>query len=446
MSNRPPYRVLIVGLGASGQAAARLAAAEGAAVRVTDQRPANELAGIVNGLERLEGAFLGGHPIACLDGVDVVVTSPGVAPTTAILAEARSRGIELLPEVEFAWRHRTDAPLAAVTGSNGKSTVTTLIAAMLAASGLAAVAGGNLGTPASELVLRGGWTHWVLEVSSFQTELMVGFRPTVGVFLNLSQDHLERHASFDEYLRAKLQLFAHQTREDAAVLNRDDPTLEAVEPEARRLWFSLSAMADGWLDGDTLRLGGEGLITAGAVALAGRHNLANALAASLAARELGAGMEGMAAALSTFRGLPHRHATVRESDGVRWVDDSKATNVGAAQAALAGYNAKSVHLILGGLGKGQDFRPLAPEVERAARVVYLIGADADKIAADLAGTAPLEMCGTLAEAVTRARRAARAGETVLLAPACASFDQFASYAARGDAFAELVRGKEAGCR
>jgi UDP-N-acetylmuramoylalanine--D-glutamate ligase len=444
--HRPPYRVLVVGLGASGQAAARLAAAEGAMVRVTDQRSPTELADVVNGLERIEGAFLGGHPTACLEGIDLVVTSPGVAPTTAILSEARSRGIEVLPEVEFAWRRRMDSPLAAVTGSNGKSTVTTLIADMLLASGTAAVAGGNLGTPASQLVLDGGWSHWVLEISSFQAELMVGLRPAVGVLLNLTQDHLERHASFDDYRRAKLRLIAYQTAADVAVLNLDDPALEAVEPLARRLWFSIAGKADGWLDGDVLRLDRDELIRTDAVALAGRHNLANALAATLAARELGATVQAAAATLAAFRGLPHRHATVHEAGGVRWVDDSKATNVGATQAALAGYDEKSVHLILGGLGKGQDFGPLAPGVERAARAVYLIGADAERIAAALASAAPLELCGTLDEAVARARRAALAGETVLLAPACASFDQFASYAARGDAFAEMARGKEVGCR
>ena len=441
-----PHRVLVVGLGASGQAAACLAAADGARVRVTDQRPEGELEDVLGGLPGLEAAFLGGHPESALDDVDLVVTSPGVPPQAALLVAARERGIAVVPEVELAWRHRPEAPLAAVTGSNGKSTVTTLIAEILRASGMAVAAGGNLGTPASRLVLEGGWDVWVLEISSFQAELLTRLRPRVGVFLNLSQDHLERHPSLAAYRDAKLRTFARQGPGDALVFNADDPLVAGIETAARALPFSLAGRAAGWLDGETLRLGEAPLLAAGRVRLAGRHNLANALAAALAARELGATKRAARSVLQSFAGLPHRHATVHKAAGVRWVDDSKATNVGATAAALGGYPDGTVHLILGGLGKGQDFSLLAPVAARAARAIYLIGADAGVIAAALTGVAQLEQCGTLEEAVRRARRSARPGDTVLLAPACASFDQFAGYAERGDRFAELAGRKAAPCR
>jgi len=446
VSYRTPHRVLVVGLGGSGRAAARLAAADGSRVRVTDLRPEAELDGVLANLPEVEDGFFGGHPASALEDVDLVVTSPGVAADAEILVTARGRGIPVLPEVELAWRHRPEAPLVAVTGSNGKSTVTTLIAEILRAAGVAAAAGGNLGVPACELILEDGWDVWVLEISSFQSELLVELNPRVGVFLNLSQDHLERHPSLTAYRDAKLRLFARQGPEDALVLNADDPPVAGTETAARRLPFSLVSPAEGWLDGDLLRLGGEALMPAERVALAGRHNLANALAAAVAARELGATPAAARTVLERFPGLPHRHATVHESGGVRWVDDSKATNVGATVAALGGYPERSVHLILGGLGKGQDFAALAPAVARAACVVYLIGADAEVIASALLGAAPIEQCGTLEEAVERARRRVSAGETVLLAPACASFDQFAGYAERGERFAALAGKEAAPCR
>lgn len=438
---------LVVGLGRSGVAAARLAVDDGARVRVTDVRTADQLIEAVGALPTSVETVLGGHPVSCLDGVSRVIVSPGVPADAPLLAAARAAGLEVLSEVEFAWRHRPDAPLVAVTGSNGKSTVTTLTGEMLRAGGFATAVGGNLGTAASELVLDGGWECWVLELSSFQTELFVGLRPRVGVFLNLSQDHLERHADLAAYAAAKRRLFACQRSDDAAVLNADDAASAATPTAARRRLFSVVRDADGWLDGATLVLEGEALMPADEVGLVGRHNLANALAAVLAADEMGVDRASLAATLRTFRGLDHRHREVWEHDGVRWIDDSKATNVGATLAGLGGYPDGSVHLILGGQAKGQDFAILRDEVARAARRVYVIGVDGPVIAAAMEGVAPIERCGDLAEAVRRARRLAVAGEWVLLAPACASFDQFSGYAERGDRFAELARGQEvAPCR
>ena len=445
MPYRLPSRVLIVGLGRSGTAAARLAAAGGAEVWATDRRPEAELEGAVQALPQGARTFFGGHPEECLEGVGLLVVSPGVAADAPILEAARGRGIELAAEIEFAWRHRKQAPLAAVTGSNGKSTVTELVALMLRESGQAAAAGGNLGTPASQMVLDGGWESWVLEVSSFQAELLTAMAPRAAVFLNLSQDHLERHPDLETYLGAKRRLFAFQGAGDTAVLNADDPAVAATATAARRRLFSTAGEADAFLDGGRLMLDGEPLVAAGELRLSGRHNLANAAAAALAATALGASRSGIAEGLRRFDGLAHRHRTVHIAGGVRWVDDSKATNVGAALAALGSYPDSSVHLILGGQAKGQDVSPLAAEVRRAVVRLYLIGADGPAIGAALAGFAPSESCRTLEAAVESARARATAGQWVLLAPACASFDQFADYGERGDRFAALAREEVARC-
>lgn len=439
-------RVLIVGLGRSGLAAARLALRDGAEVWVTDLRHEHDIAAELEWLPPATRRFLGGHPTSCLEGVDLVVTSPGVPPGSDILAEARRRRIEVVAEVEFAWLHQPDAPMAAVTGSNGKSTVTTLIAEMLSSGGVDAVAGGNLGTAASELALVGGWDCWVLEVSSFQAELLRRMRPQVAVFLNLSQDHLERHPDLKSYLAAKRRLFAFQGESDIAVLNADDPAVLETPTAAKRRVFSIERPADAWLDGMRLVLDGNTFTVRDRVALGGIHNIANALAAVLAAAELGATPETSAEVLHEFRGLDHRHRTVHEADGVVWVDDSKATNIGAAVAALRGYPDRSVHLILGGQAKGQDFSAMVSEVGRAADRVYIIGIDGPAIAAELAGAAPVEDCGTLEEAVRRAHLHAHEGQWVLLAPACASFDQFSGYSERGRRFGELARREAAPCR
>jgi UDP-N-acetylmuramoylalanine--D-glutamate ligase len=438
-------RVLVVGLGSSGLAAVRLAAADGSEVWVTDLRSEAELSAELEELGDDVRTFLGGHPEDCLEGVGLVVASPGVAADAPLLEAARGRGIEINTEIEFAWRHRPQAELVAVTGSNGKSTVTELTARMLIAADRSAVAGGNLGPPASQLVLEGGWESWVLEISSFQAELLTEMAPTAAVFLNLSQDHLERHPDIDSYFAAKERLFAFQSESDVAVLNADDPMVAATRTAARKRSFSISNRADACLDGDELVLDGESIMKSAELRLSGIHNLANALAAALAAAALGSPLTAMAAALSTFDGLEHRHRTVHTADGVRWIDDSKATNVGATLAALGGYPDRSLHLILGGMGKGQDFSVLADEVRRTVSRLYLIGEDGPAIAEALAGSAPTESCGTLTEAVSRARRHAVAGEWVLLAPACASFDQFSGYGERGDRFAELARQEVAPC-
>ena len=438
-------RVLVVGLGSSGVAAAHLAAADGSEVWATDLCPESELATELRALGGDVRTFLGGHPDSCLDGVGLVIASPGVPADAPLLESARERGIEINTEIEFAWLHQPQAELVAVTGSNGKSTVTELTARMLVEAGRSTVAGGNLGTPASQLALDGGWESWVLEVSSFQAELLTTMAPRVAVFLNLSQDHLERHPDLDTYFAAKQRLFAFQTDADTAVLNSDDPMVATTRTAARKRYFSIFGPADASLDGEELVLDGEPIMRSSGMRLSGIHNVANALAAALAAAALGAPPAAMATALGTFDGLEHRHRTVHAEDGVRWVDDSKATNVGATLAALRGYPDDSLHLILGGQAKGQDFEVLADEVRRAVTRLYVIGEDGPAIAKTLAGTAPTENCETLVEAVRRARHHAASGEWVLLAPACASFDQFSNYGERGDRFTDLARQEVAPC-
>ncbi len=445
MAYEIPPRVLVVGLGSSGVAAACLAAADGSEVWATDLRSESELTTELTALGGDVRTFLGGHPDSCLDGVGLVIASPGVPADAPLLESARERGIEINTEIEFAWLHQPQAELVAVTGSNGKSTVTELTARMLVEAGRSTVAGGNLGTPASQLVLDGGWESWVLEVSSFQAELLTAMAPRVAVFLNLSQDHLERHPDLDTYFAAKQRLFAFQTDADTAVLNSDDPMVATTRTAARKRYFSISGPADASLDGDQLVLDSEPIMRSSGMRLSGIHNVANALAAALAAAALGAPPAAMATALGTFDGLEHRHRTVHAEDGVRWVDDSKATNVGATLAALRGYPDDSLHLILGGQAKGQDFEVLADEVRRAVTRLYVIGEDGPAIAKTLAGTAPTEDCETLVEAVRRARHHAASGEWVLLAPACASFDQFSNYGERGDRFTDLARQEVAPC-
>jgi len=432
---------VILGLGDSGLAAARLAADRGMRLRVCDRRKAGELQAGLDALPSGAELRLGDESPAVLDGAGLLILSPGVAADHPLVLEARSRGIEVLGEIEFAWRQRRNTPLAAVTGSNGKSTVTTLIAEMLQHSGIRAVAGGNLSPPASRLVLEEDFDCWVLEVSSFQAETFKDFRPDVGLLLNLSQDHLERHRDLDSYLEAKARLFARQGKDDLAVLNADDPRVGGLPTPGRRKFFSLEKHTDAGLKGDALILEESELIPVSDIRISGRHNLANALAAALAARELGASFEGMAAALRSFEGLPHRHRIIHEAEGVVWIDDSKATNVGSTLAAIEAYPARSVHLILGGLAKGQDFSVLRHAVQERVARIYLIGRERKEIADALRGCSEMEDCVDLDKAVRRIRQHARQGEYVILAPGCASYDQYADYGKRGDHFVTLARGE-----
>ena len=440
MSTNDRPRALVIGLGTSGIAASALLVRQGYRVTANDCRGAAELAENLAKLPAGVVTALGGHPNELLDSADLVVASPGVPWEEPLLAEARRRGIETIAEVELAVRSMAGVPMVGVTGSNGKSTVTSLVGEIGRAAGWRTGIGGNIGTAASELALGSGWDVVVLELSSFQLEGCSTLRPRVALLLNLSPDHLDRHPSMAGYLAAKARIFACQGPSDFAVLNADDPALVGLDVPSRLCRFSLSdSTAEAHVAAGVLILDGEPLIPRADVPLLGDHNVANALAASLAARRLGLGRDAIVAGLRSFKGLPHRHRVVAEANGVRWVDDSKGTNVGATAAGLPGYPTGTVHLILGGLGKGQDFTDLRPVTEGRLAGIYLIGEAAREIGAALEGIAPIEWCGTLDQAVRRAAARARPGDTVLLSPACASFDQFRDYAHRGDEYARLVR-------
>jgi len=363
----------------------------------------------------------------------------------SIVQAARARGIPVLGDIELFARAAC-APVIGVTGSNGKSTVTTLVARMLEAGGARVQAGGNLGVPALDL-LRAPVPDWyVLELSSFQLERTQSLRTRAAVVLNVSADHLDRHADMDEYAAAKGVIYRNC---DVAVVNADDAVAARLAAgNQRRIVFTLGPPpADGFgliesPSSAQLARGDEALMPASDLGLAGRHNVANALAALALCAAAGVPLAGTLDALRSFAGLPHRMQLVAESRGVRWIDDSKGTNVGATVAAVRGLEGSFV-LIAGGLGKGADFTPLAAALHRRARAVVLIGADAPSIAAALEGRCRIERATSMEDAVRRAAALAEPGDAVLLSPACASQDMFVDYADRGDQFARAARSQAA---
>jgi UDP-N-acetylmuramoylalanine--D-glutamate ligase len=389
---------LVVGLARSGVAALTLLRARGErAIGVDAGRPAVDLPDV----------HLGTDGVALLDGIDVVVKSPGVPAEAPVIAAARERGITVLGEVELAWRLLGNE-FVAITGTNGKTTTTELVGHVHREAGLPVEVAGNVGTPLASLVgTVDPAATIVCECSSFQLEDTIDFAPEAAVLLNIEPDHLDRHGTFERYRDAKLRVFANQRPEHLAVAAEDVPG------RARRV---------GPVDVSGWELG-----------LRGAHNAANAGFAAAVCLERGIPEEAVRAGLRTFRGVEHRLEEAAERDGVLYVNDSKATNVASTLVALAAFKAP-VHLILGGQGKGQDFGPLRAAVAGAAGV-YLIGEDGRAIGAAIGGGT---WCDTLEAAVEAARAAARPGDVVLLSPACASFDQFADYEARGRRFKELV--------
>jgi UDP-N-acetylmuramoylalanine--D-glutamate ligase len=430
---------MVVGLGASGSAAARFLAARGAHLTLTDRRSEVDRAALPAGEVRL-----GGEEPGWLKGIELVVASPGVPRDSVLLREAVARKIEVIGEIELASRFIA-APIAAVTGTNGKSTVTMMLGAMLKEDGRKVFVGGNLGTPLIEAV-DGAYDAIVAELSSFQLEWIERFRPHVGVHLNLTDDHFDRYLDLADYGRAKARLFENQDSGDWAILNRDDPNVWklARTVRSRVLGFGLGGDAappairpgDSALEFDT----GEsrGRISLAGFRLPGRHNLANAMAASAAAIAMGASIGAIERALAHYHPLAHRIELVCEKDGITWIDDSKGTNVGAVVEALDAV-AAPVILIAGGVDKGGEYAPLVEPLRRKARRAILIGAARKRMAAALRGAVEVETVATLGEAVERAARIGRRGDTVLLSPACSSFDQFRDYAERGNVFKELVR-------
>jgi UDP-N-acetylmuramoylalanine--D-glutamate ligase len=439
---------VVVGLGKTGASCLRYLSKRGVAVSATDTRRAPpglaELGDLANSLD----LRLGGFDLSLLDGASQLLMSPGVPLDEPIARAARERGIEVLGDVELFARN-VHAPVIGITGTNGKSTVTSLVAHMAAAAGRSVLAGGNLGVPALDLLEQPTPDLYVLELSSYQLETTSSLRLQAAVVLNVSADHMDRYPSVAAYASAKSRIFSKAV---TVVLNADDPLVCAM-PRAqavRTVTFSVdNPDADFSLlrEGSTIRLahGGVGLLDTGRMKISGLHNAANALAALALGEAVGLPMPAMLGALESFPGLPHRSQWIADAAGVRYVDDSKGTNVGATIAAVAGTPGPLV-MIAGGEGKGQDFTPLAPAFRGKVRHVVLIGKDAPALAAALKGVCATQSiapkqdaAASMQAAVAAAAHAAQPGDTVLLSPACASFDMFRDYGHRGDAFAAAVR-------
>jgi len=433
--------VLLVGLGQTGASCARYLAGLGQSVRVVDSRATPPgLAGLGELKESLD-LRLGSFDPRALEGVAEVIVSPGVSLQEPLLVEARKRGLSLLGDIEMFARVAA-APIAAITGSNGKSTVTTLVAALAAAGGLDVQAGGNLGTPALDLLAEEVPDLYVLELSSFQLETTDSLRARAACVLNLSADHIDRHGSMTAYASAKARILIGAS---TVVLNRDDRMVMAMwDGRTPCIRFGLGAPAEGEYGlvesaaGTVLARGERLLIPADRLRIRGRHNLANALAALAMIEALGIEPGDVLEALAGFRGLPHRAEWVAEWRGVDFVNDSKATNVGAAVAAITGTEGTLV-LIAGGDGKGADFSPLLAAVEERARAVVLLGRDAPQLERLLATACPMVLTDSIEAAVTAAAELAQPGDTVLLSPACASTDMYRDYTERGDRFAAAAR-------
>jgi len=433
-------RVLVVGMKKSGLASVKMLVRLGAGVRATDLKPLAELGDAAEELERLGISFQLQTPGVFLE-CDAVVISPDVPADLPALQDARARGAKVIGEVELAapfLKGRT----VGVTGSNGKTTTTSLIGHILRESALPVQVGGNIGKPVTAMVdssREDGWN--VLELSSFQLETIQDFHVHVALALNVTQNHLDRHHTFENYAAAKGRLFRNLTPADCAILNADDVVTAgyAKQTAAAVAWFSGTRKVDhgAHLCGDKLVLDGKFLMEAGGIPLRGRHNVENVLAASIAAARAGVGRDTIAAAVRTFHAVEHRLEFVRRLNGIDFYNDSKATSVDAALKALAAFPA-GLWVILGGKDKGLDFTALREPLAEKAHAALLVGAAAPKIAAQLKGAVPLVESGTLYAAVFHAFRNGRAGDTVLLAPACASFDQFRSFEHRGEVFKQIV--------
>ncbi len=471
-------RVLVVGLGKSGLAAARFLKERGARVTVSDARPATLIAELPSLVEQGIAVEAGSHGLLTFRRQDLIVVSPGVPMSTPELRQVRAMGVPVIGELELGWRF-LKGNVVAITGSNGKTTTTTLVGEILKAAGSPTLVGGNIGRPVTEMVAesvelaqsqgkeadvsaslrndkqkgkddsndheRQVWS--VLEVSSFQLETIDSFAPRIAAVLNITPDHLDRHGTFDNYAAAKRRITEFQTTENFLVLNaEDEPTkLVASRTKAQIYWFSAKRQVKrgAFVHGDGIyfrRSEGaqpEPILPLAEIALAGAHNVENVLAAVAMAMLAEVPAVIVRRAVAAFKAVEHRLEFVRELDGVRYFNDSKATNVDATVKAVESF-AGGIYLILGGKDKDSDYATMATLLRERVKTVITVGTAAEKIARQLAGVVKIEGADTLERAVTWARANALAGDTVLLAPACASFDQFENYEHRGRVFKALV--------
>jgi UDP-N-acetylmuramoylalanine--D-glutamate ligase len=436
-------KFLVIGLAHTGRECARFLTRRGARVLISDVRSEVELKPEIEGLAELAIDYrLGGEDTAWLDGVDCVVPSPGVPRENPLLRHARERGIEILSEIELAFGFFS-APVAAITGTNGKSTTTTLIGEMIKACGQRVFLGGNLGAPFVSSVEQ-DWDWGVVEISSFQLEWIAAFRPRIAVLLNLTEDHLDRYASFADYCAAKERIFERQTGADIAILSRDDPTVWALRERVRSrvVSFGFSEVPAGvftaageifWRDGAV-----EERFSLERAKIHGVHNLENMMAAVAAAKSAGVAAGAIQKTLESFPGLEHRLEFVRERNGVRYYNDSKGTNVGAVVKSLASFDGPVI-LLAGGVDKGGDYGPLVDGIKHKVRRLVLFGAAKEIMARALGDFTETILLENLPAALADAAANARTGDVVLLSPACSSFDQFRNYAERGKVFKKLVQ-------
>ncbi len=435
-------KVTVVGLARSGVAAARALDTLGAIVTVTDKKPLDQLAAQVKALGSSRIAVeAGGHPDRLFSEADLIVLSPGVPKLPRIIA-ARQRGVKVISELELAWQ-LSSAPYVGITGTNGKSTVTTLVGLMLERSRKKVLVAGNIGNALTEelsLLRKQDWI--VAELSSFQLEDIETFRPRVAAILNVTQDHLDRYHDIADYGEAKARIFLNQKKDDYLALNFDDPLVKSyakrtsatVIPFSRLLRYSPGACV---LDGSVM-FNNRRVIAVDDIRIKGVHNLENALAATAVSMCAGADVQSVAAVLREFPGLEHRLEFVRERNGVMYINDSKGTNVGAVVKSVEGFT-QPVILIAGGLDKGSDFSPLYDLFKKKVKLLILIGKAADKMATALCASTETVFAGTLQDAVLLASKRASQGDVVLLSPACASFDMFKDFEDRGRRFKEAVK-------
>lgn len=444
--------IAIVGMGQTALALASFVHARGGIPFVTEQREAAAVSRPLEVLSALGIAYeCGGHDVAGLRKADVVVPSPGVDPGIAPVAEARAAGVPVLSEMEIVFPYCRSRILA-VTGTNGKTTTTELLAALVSAAGRSVILAGNNAVPFSVAVTRDPAPEFiVLEVSSYQLDLVQTFRPDVGVVLNLTPDHLARHKSMEGYQAAKNRMFLQQRPGDVAVVNADDAWVRAMAiPEGvTRRTFSLeeSQSCGLWLDGEVIRDGEEAIAARGESPLPGRHNAANVLAALTVARAAGLDWEGVLNGLRGFRGVEHRIEVVATIHGIDFVNDSKSTNVDSLRVSLESFT-RPVVLIAGGQGKGSPYEPLRPLIEAHVKGLVTIGEDAENLERTFGDVVRTQRALDMRDAVQRAAALAEPGDVVLLSPACASFDMFDGFEHRGKVFKECVRALEqhAECR
>ncbi len=439
----PGSEVAVIGLGKSGGAAARLLRHHGVAVYASDggsgpglDAQAADLRGL--GVE----AEVGGHDLERIGRAVAAVVSPGVPPNAPPLTAARTAGVTVLAEAELGLRCLPHARVLAITGTNGKTTTTALTAHLLAAGELRAVSAGNIGLPLSAVALEATPPDWLaVELSSFQLHDMPSLAPTAGVLTNLSPDHLDRYAALADYYADKALLFRNATPGSTWITNADDPEVqrmaEGVPGTHQR--FSVRGKADAWYDRQTGRLMLEEvpILQRSELLLLGDHNVANALAASLAVRMAGVRLEAAAEGLRSFRALPHRLEPVREVDGVLWINDSKATNIASTEVALSALDRRYV-LLLGGRHKGESYTRLAPFLAEGCRAIVAYGEAAPLVEGDLGGAVRVVRAGSFADVMATARALAEPGEAVLLSPACSSYDMFRNYEERGADFRAAV--------